>query len=470
MGASGGTTLQDPVRGIMNEAGLYGTNHGWDLPGYPDQDWQPVTLPDSWAARGIPPGVGWYRTSFSMNLPQQSYVPVDVQIGRPGPGAGTADYRAFIFVNGWLIGRYVNNVGPQHQFYVPAGILNEHGGNTIAIAVWGLNQVGGGLDQVSLVAAGNQAGGIPVAPVASPGYDAAVYGPPSSPQPTLAAVPSTTIETSSFTVKETLANPSQPPLQDAAMSLTAPAGWTVSPSGPVAAGTVGRGAAASATFTVTAPSSGLSPGAVSLLATATYRQQGTATQTLINTAQVQVPYPNLSAAFDNPGSSDDTNTAAGNLDGAGYSFSAQALAAAGVTPGSAVKAGGVSFTWPDVPPGQPDNVIAAGQAISVNGTGSALGFLVTATFGQASGTGTIYYTDGTTQAFTVTSPDWYTTPPPAGSDAAITMAYRNAPGNVQDQHPVHVYDVVVPLAQGKTVQAVALPSTSNLHVFAIGLG
>ena len=77
-----------------------------------------------------------------------------MQIGGPGPGAGTADYRAFIFVNGWLIGRYINNVGPQHQFYVPAGILNDHGPNTLAIAVWGLDATGGGLDQVSLVAAG----------------------------------------------------------------------------------------------------------------------------------------------------------------------------------------------------------------------------------------------------------------------------------------------------------------------------
>ena len=49
MGSPGGIALQDPVRGIMNEAGLYGSDHGWDLPGYPDQGWQPVPLPDSWA-------------------------------------------------------------------------------------------------------------------------------------------------------------------------------------------------------------------------------------------------------------------------------------------------------------------------------------------------------------------------------------------------------------------------------------
>jgi beta-galactosidase GanA len=168
MGDPGGTTLQDPVRGIMNASGLYGSDHGWDLPGYPDRHWQDVTLPDSWPAREIPPGIGWYRTSFSLHLPRDSYVPVDVQIGGAGPEAGTADYRAFICVNGWMMGQYVNTVGPQHRFYLPAGILNDHGGNTLAIAVWGLNADGGGLGQVSLVAAGNQAGGVPVQQVRSP--------------------------------------------------------------------------------------------------------------------------------------------------------------------------------------------------------------------------------------------------------------------------------------------------------------
>ena len=160
-----------------------------------------------------------------------------MQVGGPGPGAGTADYRAFIYVNGWLIGRYVNNAGPQHQFYVPAGILNEHGTNTLAIAVWGLDQAGGGLDAVSLVAAGDQAGGVPVAPVSSPGYNPAVYGPPAALSPTLAAVPSTTLATSSFTVTDTLRNPGSAPLRSASLSLTAPSsGWTISPSGPVSAG------------------------------------------------------------------------------------------------------------------------------------------------------------------------------------------------------------------------------------------
>ena len=88
MGDPGGTTLQDPVRGVMNPAGLYGADNGWDLPGYPDADWQDVTLPDSWPARGVPPGIGWYRTSFSLRLPPRQLRPGRRADRRAGPRRG----------------------------------------------------------------------------------------------------------------------------------------------------------------------------------------------------------------------------------------------------------------------------------------------------------------------------------------------------------------------------------------------
>ena len=485
MGTPGGIRLQDPVRGIMNEAGLYGSNHGWDLPGYPDGSWQPVSLPDSWPSRGVPPGLGWYRTSFALNLPRGSYVPVDVQIGGPGPGAGSADYRAFIYVNGWLIGRYVNNVGPQHQFYVPAGILNDQGGNTLAIAVWGMDATGGGLDQVSLVAAGNQAGGVPVRPVLSPGYSAAVYGAPSSPQPTLAAVPSSALAEGTFTVKATLRNPASQPLRNASISLNAPTGWQVSPGSAAALGTVAAGAAASASFQVTAPSSGLSPGLVGLLAKATFSTAGPGggTQTLINSANVTVPAPNLAATFDDTGITDDSNPSPSanfeGFDGEGTTFSAQGLAADNLTPGASVSAGGLTFTWPNQPSAQPDNTMAEGQTIALSGSGGTLGFLAAANNSAESGTGTIYYTDGSTQTFTLSVGNfWY----PSGQDgnpSNTTVAgvdYANYPTG-SSGHEVYVFEQSVSLASGKTVVAVTLPSLGDvagynpaLHIFAIAVG
>jgi beta-galactosidase GanA len=484
MGDPGGTTLQDPVRGVMNPAGLYGADNGWDLPGYPDQDWQDVTLPDSWSARGVPPGIGWYRTGFSLNLPGHSYVPIDVQIGGPGPGAGTADYRAFIYVNGWLIGRYVNNVGPQHQFYVPAGILNDHGANTLAIAVWGLDGTGGGLDQVSLVAAGNQAGGVPVLPVPSPGYSPAVYGPPSAPQPTLAAISSSALADGTFTVRATLRNPTPQPLSGASVSLSVPSGWTLSPSGPVSLGTVAPGGSASETFSVTAPSSGLTAGTDNLLATATYGAGPSGNQqTLINAAQVQVPAASLAATYNNDGITDnaDPDPSSGfiGFDGEGTTFSAEGLAAAGLSPGASVSSSGLTFTWPDVAAAEPDNTMAEGQTIAISGSGASLGFLAAANNSAESGTGTIYYTDGSTQSFTLNVGNfWY----PAGQDGnpdnvqVAGVNYANYPTG-SSGHEVYVFEQSVPLAAGKTVEAVTLPSLGSvvgynpaLHVFAMAIG
>ena len=107
----------------------------------------------------MPEGIGWYRTSFNLALPTNSFSPLAVELDSL-PNESNANSRAFIFINGWLVGQYDNQQGPQHQFYVPAGILNDHGANTIAIAEWALSPSGGGLGAVKLVSLGNQAGGV----------------------------------------------------------------------------------------------------------------------------------------------------------------------------------------------------------------------------------------------------------------------------------------------------------------------
>ncbi len=180
--------------------------------------------------------------------------------------------------------------------------------------------------------------------------------------------------------------------------------------------------------------------------------------------------------FDNSGITDNTSTSAGNLDGSGYSLSEQALAAAGVTPGSVIRYGSARLSWPGGPAGQADNIVSSGQTVAMNGSGRVLAFLVTATWGPASGTGTIRYTDGTSQPFRLGAPDWFQ-PPPFGSAPVIAMRYRNGPGNWQDgSHPAYVYYASVPLASGKNLQAVVLPAISGpvpranrpaLHIFAM---
>jgi beta-glucosidase len=351
--------------------------------------------------------------------------------------------------------------------------------------VWGLDATGGGLDQVSLVAAGNQAGGVPVRPVASPGYSAAVYGPPSSPQPSLAAVPSSALAEGTFTVKATLRDPTPQPLRNATIVLNAPAGWQVSPSGPANLGTVAAGAAASASFQVTAPASGLTPGLVGLLAKATFSTAGPGggTQTLINAADVTVPAPSLASTFDNTGITDDSNPSPSasfeGFDGEGTTYSAQGLAAGNLTPGASVTAGGLTFTWPNEPSAQPDNTMAEGQTIALSGSGGSLGFLAAANNSAESGTGTIYYTDGSTQTFTLSVGNfWY----PSGQDGnpsntqVAGVDYANYPTG-SSGHEVYLFEQSVSLESGKTVAAVTLPSLGDvagynpaLHIFAIAVG
>jgi Beta-galactosidase second all-beta domain len=76
------------------------------------------------------------------------------------------------------MGQYDNQLGPQHEFYVPAGILDQQGQNTIAIATWGPQPTGGGLGSVTLVSLGDQAGGVAAQPVIGPAYSPATYGRP----------------------------------------------------------------------------------------------------------------------------------------------------------------------------------------------------------------------------------------------------------------------------------------------------
>ncbi|MGH3166781.1 MAG: NEW3 domain-containing protein, partial [Trebonia sp.] len=226
------------------------------------------------------------------------------------------------------------------------------------------------------------------------------------------------------TVTATVGNPAATPLKNAEVTLLTPAGWSAARSSQTL-GTIPPGGSAKATFTLTPPAS-QSPGAVTFTVVAT-----SSAGTLTGSAQAQSPYGSLTAAFDDTGVSADSDTGAADLDGSGYSFSATALANAGVTPGSTVAAGGLSYTWPSAAAGSADNVVASGQEIAVNASGSTLGFLDTATYGPAEGQGTIIYANGTTQSFTLDVPDWYSGPP-AGTTPAITMAYRNAPGNGQD--------------------------------------
>ena len=162
-GAQGGENLVDPARGPLNTGGLFGERNGWTLPGFPDHGWSGIS---SLTGTPLTPGVTWLRTGFKLDLPRAQDTSVALHFGA-APANG---YRAMVFLNGWNLGQYGGEIGPQTDFVLPAGLLREHGSNTLALAV--IAQEPAVLSPLSLVSAGAQRGGVQVRDVAAPGFDA----------------------------------------------------------------------------------------------------------------------------------------------------------------------------------------------------------------------------------------------------------------------------------------------------------
>ncbi|MFE5211045.1 beta-galactosidase [Streptomyces sp. NPDC056600] len=161
-----GAAGADPVRGPLNTGGLYGEREGWHLPGPVDEKgWDAVELPVGRKDEEKRQGVVWYRSSFTLDVPES----VDASVGlalEDDPGRA---YRVQIFLNGWNLGLYVNDVGPQHVFVLPNGVLRTRGENTLALAVLSDGTTPSGPGTVSLRLLGAAAGGTPMTDVASPG-------------------------------------------------------------------------------------------------------------------------------------------------------------------------------------------------------------------------------------------------------------------------------------------------------------
>jgi beta-glucosidase-like glycosyl hydrolase len=259
-------------------------------------------------------------------------------------------------------------------------------------------------------------------------------------------------------------------VRNVSMNLDLPTGWTATATTPAQFGSVPAGAQVSTSWAVSVPNG--AAGNFNLGADATAGGQHDST----GAAQTAVPYTSLSAAFNNAAMTSDSNRGAANLDGAGASYSEQALASVGVTPGAPLVHDGLTFTWPSGGPGAADNVVAAGQTINISGSGSTLGFLGTSAWGPITGSGTITYTDGSTQPYTIGFGDWANGTPPTGGDVAIRAPYGNQPGN-QTSWQATIDYFPVQLNPAKTVQSITLPPGNpqpsggipSMHVFAVSI-
>jgi len=171
-----------------------------------------------------------------------------------------------------------------------------------------------------------------------------------------------------------------------------------------------------------------------------------------------------------------------NYDGDGFAYSAQALAAAGVTPGATIKANGLSYQWPTVAMGTTDNIESGGQTLALPGHDGAtrfgiLGSATNANPGSA-GTLTVNYTDGSMQTVHIGLSDWTlgasTFPPAFGNTTAVTTPYRDMTGGGgPDNVKTYLFAADSALQAGKTVKSLSLPSDidqGQFHVYAIAFG
>lgn len=274
-GDLGGENIADAVRGVENNGGLYGERHGWYLPGYPDSSWAPATVP---AASGSP-GTSWYRTGFDLDIPAADDASLGITIGDPATPQSSANYRALLFVNGWNVGQYIANVGPQHTFVVPNGVLDPHGHNTLAIAVTSNGGPGNGLESVRLADLGTVRGGVPVSVNQAPSWNQTSWGDPAVPNDVAvtgftgdAASPAKAGDTVHLT--GTVANLAGPDASDVTATLDLPAGWTAASSPTTTIGDLPAGAARPLDWTVTLPND--AQGNYAVAVHVTYRQGGTA--------------------------------------------------------------------------------------------------------------------------------------------------------------------------------------------------
>ena len=103
----------DKLRTVANEGGLFGEREGWHLPGFDVSGWVQRDLND-----GLPDaqaGIGFFVATFNLDVPEGLDVMYSFVFDN-GLGETGAAYRALLFVNGWMMGKRVANLGYAKPF------------------------------------------------------------------------------------------------------------------------------------------------------------------------------------------------------------------------------------------------------------------------------------------------------------------------------------------------------------------
>ncbi|MDH6606711.1 putative alpha-1,2-mannosidase [Streptomyces sp. SAI-208] len=184
----------------------------------------------------------------------------------------------------------------------------------------------------------------------------------------------------------------------------------------------------------------------------------------------------LLAAYDNTGISDDSGDHdEADYDGGGWSYSRQALEAAGLTPGRQGTVSGLAYTWPNSPSGRPDNATASGQTLQLDTPAGRLSFIGSAVNGNQQSQATVTYTGGGTATVELAFTDWTVGGGGGtvqyGNEVVARAAYRNVAGADRDPVATYVFATKPFTApEGRKIASVTLPRNTDLHVFTLATG
>ncbi|KAL2869525.1 glycoside hydrolase family 35 protein [Aspergillus lucknowensis] len=138
-GNLGGEDYVDLARGPLNEGGLYVERQGWHQPKPPSEHWE-TSSPFTGLYQA---GIGFYSTSFKLDLPSDYDIPLFFVFS--DNSATAKPYRVQLYVNGYQFGKFMPHIGPQTEFPVPQGVLNHQGENWVALTLWAQDSAGANL-------------------------------------------------------------------------------------------------------------------------------------------------------------------------------------------------------------------------------------------------------------------------------------------------------------------------------------
>ncbi|GER90378.1 hypothetical protein KDW_45400 [Dictyobacter vulcani] len=178
----------------------------------------------------------------------------------------------------------------------------------------------------------------------------------------------------------------------------------------------------------------------------------------------------------NIGSTDDGTSLFGNIDGTNHSYSETLLRKTGIHlsaitgTANAFSFHGSIFTFMSSTNHYGNNWIADGQPISYQGyhvtNATHITFMGSAINGNSTGTGTVYYTDGTSSPYTLSFTDWCASTAQFGNLPIFTLPYRNTPFG-QQSIKNNIYYAEAAIDPTKTLQSITLPKTTGgqMHIF-----